>query len=438
MTHNLIETKLNTNTMKRFCIIVPSYNNAKNYRENLDSIFEQKYTNYYVLYFDDASNDNTNKLVHNYVNKLSTENKNKIHIFKNHYNSKQGCAKYIAAHFADNNDILIFLDGDDWLNNINVLNYLNDVYSLDENVWLTYGSVLEYYKGKYKKLNISRKLDTNIIKNNEYRMGKQGFITSHLRTCYAWVYKLIPLEYLLSPTHKFLPFSTDVAEMRCQIELVGFHHKFITKRLYVYNRDNSLQYTSSYKYRKNNKESQIIRKHIKNMPVLSPLSSPIHSQYSFNTPILIDDHICVLYTKPSFIVNNVIKQYPIKEMPKTYEEYNKLSNHNFYLLLDTDMSKNMNKFYENTKSNIELMIRFILNTKINIFMLDWNLQEPRIHTHLTPIGQTFSKNNVVFFPIRKTQLNNWSGMYSKDGLLKYMYHDTTKHFSQRLALGFIY
>jgi len=42
-----------------FCLVVNSYNNARNgliYR-NIDSILQQNYTNYHVIYTDDFSND---------------------------------------------------------------------------------------------------------------------------------------------------------------------------------------------------------------------------------------------------------------------------------------------------------------------------------------------------------------------------------------------
>lgn len=53
----------------RFCVVVNSYNNAKNgliYR-NLDSILQQNYTNYHVIYTDDHSKDNTGQKVKDYL-----------------------------------------------------------------------------------------------------------------------------------------------------------------------------------------------------------------------------------------------------------------------------------------------------------------------------------------------------------------------------------
>jgi cellulose synthase/poly-beta-1,6-N-acetylglucosamine synthase-like glycosyltransferase len=57
------------NVQLPFCIIVPSYNNAKSeiYLRNLDSIFMQDYKNYRVVYIDDKSPDKTGDFVNEYI-----------------------------------------------------------------------------------------------------------------------------------------------------------------------------------------------------------------------------------------------------------------------------------------------------------------------------------------------------------------------------------
>jgi glycosyltransferase involved in cell wall biosynthesis len=54
-----------------FCIIVPSFNNAKDFRYefNLQSIFNQDYDNYRVVIVDDASSDNTTALIKHFMKK---------------------------------------------------------------------------------------------------------------------------------------------------------------------------------------------------------------------------------------------------------------------------------------------------------------------------------------------------------------------------------
>ncbi len=50
--------------------MVPSYNNAvktRLYLRNLDSIFQQEYKNYHVVYINDGSTDGTGKYVKDYM-----------------------------------------------------------------------------------------------------------------------------------------------------------------------------------------------------------------------------------------------------------------------------------------------------------------------------------------------------------------------------------
>src|SRR5438105_4834711 len=56
-----------SDTKKLIVVVVPSYNNAEWYQNNLSSIFMQEYDNYRVIYLDDASEDGTADLVEEYI-----------------------------------------------------------------------------------------------------------------------------------------------------------------------------------------------------------------------------------------------------------------------------------------------------------------------------------------------------------------------------------
>jgi glycosyltransferase involved in cell wall biosynthesis len=53
-----------------FCLVVSTYNNAKNFRYeyNLQSILNLDYNNYKVIIIDDASTDNTPQLIQKFLN----------------------------------------------------------------------------------------------------------------------------------------------------------------------------------------------------------------------------------------------------------------------------------------------------------------------------------------------------------------------------------
>ena len=110
--------------MNKFKIIVTSYNNKDWAETNIESILEQKYTNYEVMYFDDFSTDNTYEIVQNLVG-----NDNRFKVIKNKSNLKK--SKVFAekvSNFIDDDDIVVFIDGDDWLATPDVLTNLNNFY----------------------------------------------------------------------------------------------------------------------------------------------------------------------------------------------------------------------------------------------------------------------------------------------------------------------
>ena len=91
-----------------FSICIPSYNRAYTLNRCLDSLISQTYKNFEVLFIDDGSTDNTEKIVNEYCNKLN------IRYFK-----KTNGGKHTALNFgiknACNTELFMILDSDDWL-----------------------------------------------------------------------------------------------------------------------------------------------------------------------------------------------------------------------------------------------------------------------------------------------------------------------------------
>ena len=125
------------------CVYIPSYNNGKNrlYLRNLDSVFQQEYQNYHVVYVNDASTDGTGEYVKHYMeeNQIPAE---KYEIINNEKN-KGNCANiYNAGHnHCKEGEIMVLLDGDDALIGRQVFALLNAVYQ-KEKIALTYGQFL--------------------------------------------------------------------------------------------------------------------------------------------------------------------------------------------------------------------------------------------------------------------------------------------------------
>ncbi|MFA6535598.1 MAG: glycosyltransferase family 2 protein, partial [Candidatus Babeliales bacterium] len=223
---------------KKFVVIIASFNNKNWYKVNLDSILSQKYENYKVIYIDDNSTDGTGGLVKEYIS-AHKDKLNKILFIQNTVRCGATANIYKAIHSCDNDSIIVILDGDDWVKNDHVLALLNKVYS-DPNIWLTYGQFERY---PYCTVGYCSEIPEEVIKANSFRSYK--WVSSHLRTFYAWLYKRIKLEDLMFDG-EFVPVCSDLVTMFPMLEMAGRHFKFISDVLYVYNCINPNSYKNMY------------------------------------------------------------------------------------------------------------------------------------------------------------------------------------------------
>lgn len=220
--HKQIETHHN-----QFVIIIPSYNNEQWYFMNLSSVLTQKYPHYRIIYIDDVSTDNTLSCVKDFITQYDQDKK--ITLIANE--KRQGALAnfYYAIHSCQPNEIIVMLDGDDWLADENTLSILNTAYS-DPNVWITYGQFKEYPSGR---LGGARQLPAEVIQKHCYR--EYDWVTTHLRTFYASLFHKIKKEDLMHEG-AFFPMAWDLAIMFPILEMAGEHSRFISDILYIYNR----------------------------------------------------------------------------------------------------------------------------------------------------------------------------------------------------------
>lgn len=214
---------------KEFVIVINSYNNAQWYQQNLDSIFNQSYSNFRVIYTDDCSTDGTATIVEQYITEHNLQNK--VTLIKNQSRMLKMANMYNAIHCTRDHEIIVELDGDDWFADKHVLKKLNRVYR-DEQVWLTYGTYKEFPSGHIGRF-WCKEFPEHVIKQNEFR--NNGWHTGALRTYYAWLFKLINLEDL-KYNSEFVPTACDVAYIYPMLEMAGERITLITDVLYIYNR----------------------------------------------------------------------------------------------------------------------------------------------------------------------------------------------------------
>jgi glycosyltransferase involved in cell wall biosynthesis len=246
------------NEHKPFVIIVPSFNNSEWVEKNLSSIFGQKYDQYRVIYIDDASNDNTLALVKAYID--SRQYGHRIDVIHNDVN-KGACENiYNAVRLCGDDEIAVILDGDDWFAHERVLARLNEIYA-NPNVWLTYGSYIEYPSYSYTVANFAHPLPKKVIEKNTIRTYiRKHWCLSHLRTFYSSLYKKIKREDLFFEG-KFYDAAQDLGFMIPLVEMAGNHAQFVNEVLLIYNRANAL---NDHKLRA--KRQQLVAQHILDLP----------------------------------------------------------------------------------------------------------------------------------------------------------------------------
>lgn len=218
-------------TNNHFKIITPLYNVREWIPKLIKSIQLQNYENFECYLVDDISTDGSNEIIRELIkdDKRFTliENTEKKFALKNIYDA-------ISVSGDDPEDIIVTLDGDDWLATKKTLEILNNTYN-EYGCFLTYGSYIEFpskQKGKF-----CLEIPEQIVKTSSYRSNR--WLSSHLRTFKRHLWNSIKLEDL-KKDDEFFRMTWDMAFMFPMLETAGPLAVHIDKILYCYNRQNPL------------------------------------------------------------------------------------------------------------------------------------------------------------------------------------------------------
>lgn len=216
---------------KRIVIVTASYKNADWFKWNLDSVLNQHYENWHLIYVDDCSPDRTGELVKEYVKERGLEDN--VTVICNTVRKKALANLYTAIHLCEPTDIVVLLDGDDRFASRDVLKEVNRMYA-DENVWMTYGQFIRYPQGT---LGWCQPMPAEVIANNAFR--DYPVPPSHLRTFYAGLFHKIKFNDLMYEGD-FFPITYDLAIMFPMMEMARDHFMFCPVPLLEYNEANPI------------------------------------------------------------------------------------------------------------------------------------------------------------------------------------------------------
>ena len=215
-----------------FKIIIPLYNVQDWIKICIRSVKAQNYKNFQCIIIDDISTDESVKIIKEEIKNDErfqlVINTDKAFALKNIYDG-------INLSSPDDEDVIVTLDGDDWLADRNVLEHLNDVYN-QMKCWITYGSYVEYPSGARGKF--AKKIPNYVIDTNQFR--KFEWCSSHLRSFKYHLWKKINKSDLLDSNGEFYRMTWDLAFMFPMLEMASKKSYYVEKPMYVYNLGNPL------------------------------------------------------------------------------------------------------------------------------------------------------------------------------------------------------
>jgi len=194
--------------------------NAEKYIKNcIRTLKSQTDKDFEVYLIDDMSTDNTVEV----IKKLIGDDSRFKLIVNQEKKFKLKNLNELITQF-DDEDIVIEIDGDDFLLSSDIVSDIRNMYS-DDQVWLTNGSFM-YSNGDS---GFSSKCNPETVRKDAFRF-------SHLRTWKTFLWKAIPDSYLRDDDGSYFKSAAYVAYTFSLLELAGDkNYRFLPKLYYVYN-----------------------------------------------------------------------------------------------------------------------------------------------------------------------------------------------------------
>lgn len=217
----------------KFKIIVPSFNCVDYIRKSLHSIEIQTYRNYEVCVIDDASTIHEQQDI---ILEFCQRNKWKYQFHDKNYGALYGLVHAIQEMACKDDDVIVILDGDDWLYDEHVLEKVHQIYK-DKDVYLTWGQCEVYPAGK-TPMKYAQPIPDLVITQQLYR--EIPFVFWHLVTFKYFLWRQIKDEDLRDTDGEYFRVLKDKATLFPMFEMAAHKIQFVSDTLYIYNIENPL------------------------------------------------------------------------------------------------------------------------------------------------------------------------------------------------------
>lgn len=211
-------------------VILTGFYNAEKYvMRSISSIMSQTHKDFKCYITHDMSTDNSVQIIYDLI-----KNDERF-ILINDYEKKLYQAGNFDRTIRFNSDIkddelLIEVDGDDWLPDSGVFERINRVYQ-NPDVWIANGS-FKYSNGQ---------LGFSSPQTNFGNLRGSRFTASHIRTWRAFLWRNINENDLKDENGNYWQWSGDLCFMFPMLEMAGEkHYKFMNEINYIYNETNPI------------------------------------------------------------------------------------------------------------------------------------------------------------------------------------------------------
>lgn len=221
-----------------FTILINFYN-SPNIEQTVLSAVRQNHPSFSVLVIDDASTDTK---CSDTAKRICERNADRARYRRHECRQYATGSRYQGIQSISDDSVIVFLDGDDWLMDRQVLEKLDSIYR-EKNPLLTLGS---FECSESKKINgwcppiPKQVLASGSIRSTISDERGTHYPPPHLRTCPAWFAKKVRQEDLLDSRGKFFEVSGDIALFYPLIEMACERTILVEEPLCVYNETNPL------------------------------------------------------------------------------------------------------------------------------------------------------------------------------------------------------
>ncbi len=227
----------------RFAVVTAARQCAEWVGRGIASVRAQRYANFRAVLIDDASTDGTYEAA---CRAVAGDERYTVIRAEQRAGALGNIVRASSMAATAPDDVIVILDGDDWLKHDAVFERLAALYA-DPDVWLSYGSH-ELFRRRWRdriRLRPTRgqalPIPDSVARLGLFRYSNGPWRASHLRSYRKFLWDEVRDADLRDADGEYFCSAADVATMLPMLEMAAAQHiRYVPDVLYVYNNDHPL------------------------------------------------------------------------------------------------------------------------------------------------------------------------------------------------------